>query len=132
MTANEAYSKRTDSLIKAFSSEVAKNPMVYPLFLCGIDFLHGPSHEIVISGKAGSGDVDEMIAKIRKPFLPNKIVLFRSDKNAVELAKVAAFTELQKSLNGAATAYVCQEFACQLPTTDLKKVIESLTGSPPN
>ena len=96
--------------------------MVYPLALTFLDFHFGPSREIVISG----GDGDEMIGALRKLFLPNKVILRRTEENAEELARLAPFTENQGSRDGKATAYVCQGFACQLPTTEVAKMMEGL------
>ena len=122
MTGQPHFATRGDELIRAFSTELEQNSMVYPLALTFLDFHLGPSHEIVISG----GDSNEMIGAIRKPFLPNKVILRRTEENAEALAKLAPFTENQGSRDGKATAYVCQRFACQLPTTEVAKMMEGL------
>ena len=67
-----------------------------------------------------------MIGAIRKPFLPNKVILRRTEESAEALAKLAPFTENQGSRDGKATAYVCQSFACQLPTTEVAKMMDGL------
>ena len=122
MTGQPHFATRGDELIRAFSTELEQNSMVYPLALTFLDFHFGPSHEIVISG----GDSDEMIGALRKPFLPNKVILRRTEENAEALSKLAPFTENQGSRDGQATAYVCQGFACQLPTTEVAKMMEGL------
>ena len=122
MTGQPRFATRGDELIRAFSTELEQNSMVYPLALTFLDFYFGPSREIVISG----GDGDEMIGALRKIFLPNKVILRRTEENAEELAKLAPFTENQGSRDGKATAYVCQGFACRLPTTEVAKMMEGL------
>ena len=127
MTADKAYQQRNEELISAFSGDVMQNPMVYPVVLCGLDFHFGPTHEIVIAGKRGSDDVQAMLDSIQAPFLPNKVVLFRDDSDSGEsIVKLAPFTREQKSKDGKATAFICQDFTCQLPTTSIKKVEQSL------
>jgi uncharacterized protein YyaL (SSP411 family) len=66
---------------------------------------------------------------LRRQFLPNKVVLFRPDgKSADALAKLAEFTRHHTSIEGRATAYVCQNYACRLPTTEVDKMLELLKG----
>ena len=126
MTGEEGYALQGEDVIRAFSSEMQRQASGFPLVLCGIDFQQGPGHEIVVSGKDGSADVLEMVRAIRKPFLPNKVLLFRDDSNHETLAQLASYTAEQKSIEGKATAYICQDFSCQLPTTDLKTVLKTL------
>jgi uncharacterized protein YyaL (SSP411 family) len=52
-------------------------------------------------------------------FVPNKVVLRAP-------LKLAPYTEQQKPLRGRATAYVCTNYLCKLPTTDAAKVGELL------
>ncbi len=122
MTGQSHFEARGTELIRAFSGEIEQNGMVYPLVLTALDFYFGPSQEIVISG----GDPEAMLEVIRKPFLPNKVVLYRTEENAELLSGLAPYTETQTSLDGKATAYVCEEFACQLPTTELSELKKHL------
>ncbi|MEM9283014.1 MAG: thioredoxin domain-containing protein [Verrucomicrobiota bacterium] len=124
MTGRPHFSTRGDELIRAFSAEIEQNSMVYPLALMWLDFQFGPAYEIVISG----GDAAEMIGALQTQFLPNKTILRRTEENAERLAKIAPFTEGQASRDGEATAYVCQNFACQLPTTQVDEMMKMILG----
>jgi uncharacterized protein YyaL (SSP411 family) len=126
ITANPDYEKEAYATLKAFSAEVEKAPSAFPLVLVALDFLFGPSNEIVIAGKAGADDTQAMLAAVRKPFLPNKVLVFRPDGNPDAIAKLSPYTKTQASQGGKATAYVCRNFACELPTTEIKKMLESL------
>jgi uncharacterized protein YyaL (SSP411 family) len=126
MTGNPDYAKRNDELIRAFSGEIGQQPMVYPVALCGLDFTVGPTHEIVISGEKDSEDTRAMIEALRKEFRPNQVILLRTPENADALAKLAPYTETQLSINGKATAYVCRNFACKVPTNEVATMLESI------
>jgi uncharacterized protein len=126
MTGNPEYAKRNDALIRAFSGEIGQQPMVYPVALCGLDFTFGPAHEIVISGEKDSEDTRAMIEALRKEFRPNQVILLRTPENAEALAKLAPYTETQMSINGKATAYVCRNFACKVPTNEVATMLESI------
>ena len=61
-------------------------------------------------------------------FLPEKVVLFRpmDPQAAKDLTAIAPFTQSMAAKNGQATAYVCQEFACKLPTTSIEQMLANL------
>ena len=69
-----------------------------------------------------------MIAALRRPFIPEKVVLFRpADKNnARTISAIAPYTRSMATRDGQATAYVCQEFACKLPTTSVNQMLKNL------
>ncbi len=127
ITAKPHYETRVGELIQAFSGEIAKQPMVYPLVLCGLDFHFGPSNEIVIAGKTGAKDVKKMQRALQKPFHPNKVILFRPDEeeNIKAVVKIASYTDTQTSRDGA-TAYVCKNYTCKAPTIDIKEMLKNL------
>jgi len=124
MTGDPAHATRAGALVKAFSGEIAPQPASFPETLCALDFHFGPTREIVISGSLDAPDTRDMIAALRKGFRPNQVILLRTPENAATLAKLAPFTEAQSSLGGKATAYVCREFACKAPTTDLAEMMK--------
>ena len=129
MTADPIYEEKAEALLQAFSGELASNPSRFPLALCALDLLRGPAFEITISGDLEEASTQAMVAAVRKPFLPNKVVLFHpanDGKEAAALAKLAPFTAEQLTLEGGATAYVCQNFACKLPTTDVEELQQQL------
>lgn len=127
MTGNTDYEVKANELMKAFSGAIEKGPRNHPMLLLALDFAMGPSFEIVISGKAGAEDTEKMAGALRKPFLPNKVVLFRPDGDKPPaISKIAAYAKDLVSMDGAATAYVCKSFACQAPTKDPKVMLKSL------
>ena len=124
LTGRTEFEERYDALVKAFSGDVVEQPSAFPQLLLAADFANGPSKEIVIAGTPGTPDTVAMLSALRKPFIPNKIVLFRPDDSPEAITALAEYAEEQKSLDGKATAYVCESFACKLPTNDPKKMLE--------
>ena len=114
ITANADYEKYANALVRASADDVSLAPSTSTYFLSALSFLLGPSYEIVLAGD----DVSAMRKKVFANFVPNKIVLLRTDA----LTRVAPFTEAQKAIDGKATAYVCTNYACKLPVTDPAKL----------
>ena len=78
---------------------------------------------MIIVGDANNPATKEMISAINKIYYPNKVVVLLSE--SVELIKnIASFTENYSKVNGKATAYVCQNYVCNLPTNDPKEMMK--------
>jgi len=102
-------------------------PSAHTQFMVVLDFALGPSREIVIAGDLQGADTRTMLRALRRPFIPNKLVLFRpSDEETPEITRLAPFTQPQTSLDGKATAYVCQNHHCKLPTTGIEEMLKLL------
>ncbi|MDD4334087.1 MAG: thioredoxin domain-containing protein, partial [Desulfotomaculaceae bacterium] len=61
LTANEKLTEIAERQIKAFSGSIGQYPWGYTHFLMGIDFMLGPTREIVIAGRAGETDTESML-----------------------------------------------------------------------
>ncbi|MEM7015498.1 MAG: thioredoxin domain-containing protein, partial [Verrucomicrobiota bacterium] len=118
------YKELMLEIFNTFGGEIAASPSSVPILLHAVDFHEGPSHEIVISGKADSDEVNAMVHALRTSYLPNKVVILRPEGEEPEIVKFAPLTKGQTSNPGEATAYVCIEGACRLPTTDISKMLE--------
>lgn len=128
MTANKQYASRAESIIAVYSNQVKQYPAGHTQLMSALEFALNPSYEVVIVGKRQQQDTVSMLAALRKPFIPQKVVLFREDKPdaASDIAEIAPYTRSMATRNGQATAYVCQDFACRLPTTSVEQMLQSL------
>ena len=125
LTSNQEYEKTADLLSKSFSENVKKNPQAFTFFLCGYDFAKGPSFEIILSGKS-IDDVQPFIVKLRENFIPNKVVLVVTEKNLNELKILAPFISNYNFDFGKPQAYVCKNFACELPVASPDEMLKML------
>jgi uncharacterized protein YyaL (SSP411 family) len=78
----------------------------------------------VIAGKAGDADTEAMLSAVRRAFRPATTVVFHPVGDAgKEIEKAAPFVKEQLPINGKATAYVCENYACREPVTDLGELL---------
>jgi uncharacterized protein YyaL (SSP411 family) len=127
MTAKSDLEEKAAKIGRAFSRSVQQLPSAHTQLMVALDFGIGPCYEVVIAGKAQAEDTKAMIGALRTRFLPNKVVLLNpSEQNPSEIAQFAEFTRSQLSAGGKATAYVCLNHHCKLPTTDIDKMLELL------
>jgi len=119
MTGRVELEQKADEAIKAFSSELAEVPMAHTQFMNALDFVIGPSREIVIAGDSDSEMTMRMIEKIHARFLPNKVLLLREGgENGDRLIDLSPFVEPLLPIEGRPTAYICEQYACKTPVTD--------------
>ena len=127
MTATSALEEKAARIGSAFSGSVKQSPSAHTQLMVALDFGIGPCYEVVIAGNAQAEDTKAMVKALRTRFLPNKVVLLNpGERESPEIAKLAEFTKNQSSINGKATAYVCMNYNCKLPTTDINKMLELL------
>jgi uncharacterized protein YyaL (SSP411 family) len=127
LTQNRDYEDRALALIRNTSHLVELSPLSFTFLLGAVDFQIGPSFEVVIAGERSAPDTREMVRTLNKVYLPNKVVLFRqAGEEQPEISELAAFTRYQDSIDGKATAYVCQDYACELPVTDADEMLRLL------
>ena len=124
MTGDANLEQQAASAARAFSSDVERAPAALAMFLTALDFALGPSLAIVIAGDPESADTREMLDAIRRAYAPRKVVLLRPEGTETEIAGIAPFIKDQTMLDGKATAYVCVNRACSLPTTDPQQMLE--------
>ena len=128
---SDADTKRAASVLQVFDATLQRAPLALPEMLVALDFQVGPTRQIVVAGERDAPDTAAMLRAAHKPFLPDSIVLL-ADGGASQafLASHMDFFKDLKPLAGKATAYVCQNFVCQLPTSDLAATQKLLATTP--
>jgi uncharacterized protein len=96
------------------------------MFLSALDYALGPSYEVALVGSPEDEGIANMLRAVRSRFLPNKAVIVVSGD---DIRKLAQFTRNLSQLNGEATAYVCADYSCEIPTNDLHRMIDILEGN---
>ena len=126
MTQNLHYEERARALSAGLSGVVGRYPSAFGFFLSAYDFLVGPSFEVVIAGNPESEDAKAMALALRREFTPSTVILFRPDGEAPAITELAPFVRYNLSVNGQATAYVCKDYACELPVTTAEEMLAQL------
>jgi uncharacterized protein YyaL (SSP411 family) len=111
MTDREDFRRAADRTLEAFSSRLSAGGAGVPQMLAALELALGKPMEIVLAGPLE----DSFLATIRRRFLPNAVVALASD---VTVAKPA--------IDGKPTVYVCSNFACHLPVSNVDQLDELL------
>ncbi len=129
ITANAQYETYAAALSDTFANTVSLAPTGYTQLLSGINFSIGPALEIVIVGDPETPDTQAMLAAIRGVYLPNKVVVVRPPGDDAAINKFAEYTRHHQMVDGKATAYVCMNYFCQQPTTDINTMLSMVRDS---
>lgn len=98
-------------------------------FLTAFQSAMTPSGEIVIAGRAGSQGVRSMVEAVHREFLPDTVLVFRPENGeAGEIEDLAPLTRDRHAIDGMPAAYICENFACHEPATDVGKLISVIRG----
>jgi uncharacterized protein len=125
LTGDSDYEDRAAQLMQVFSGVVNNGPTAFTQLLQAVDFSTGPAYEVVVTGKPE--DAKAMLRALNASYIPNMVVVFRPvDENASGITKIAPYTKALKPIDNKPTAYVCHNFACQKPTTDIDVMLQSL------
>jgi uncharacterized protein YyaL (SSP411 family) len=127
MTGDASLDEKADAIARAFSRSIEQMPSAYTQFLVAHDFALGPTFEIVIAGRIGRKDTQNMIRALYREFVPRKVVVFRpTDDLSPSMDRLAEYTKPMKSTAGRATAYVCRSGQCERPTTGIRTMMKLL------
>jgi uncharacterized protein YyaL (SSP411 family) len=104
-----------------------QSPTAYPQLLCGLDFFLDTPKEIVLVGRHNGSDTRALLQGIHQHFIPNKVIALAKPGDR-KVPKLIPMVEGRTLLDGKATVYVCENYACKLPTTEVKVMEDLLLG----
>ncbi|MBI2071050.1 MAG: thioredoxin domain-containing protein [Elusimicrobia bacterium] len=132
-TDRKDFREAAEKTLTLFAQQLKQQPRSLPQMLAALDFYLSKPKQIVIAGEPSDQDMKEMLEEIHRRFMPNKILLVvNGGKNRETLIQWLPFLKGIVPIGGKATAYVCIDYACELPTNDLKILGLILDGSRPS
>jgi len=128
-TGRKDFRGAAEKTLELFGGPLERRPRSLLQMLVALDFALSRRRQIVIAGEPGAPDTREMLRRVHARFLPDKILIL-ADGGAGQraLSRRLPFLEGVARIRGQATAYVCVDDACRLPTADLKTLDELLDG----
>jgi uncharacterized protein len=111
---------------------LTERPLAMTEALLALDFYWDCPREIAVLWPTGQADAAApLLSVLRRTFLPSRALTGASDAEVASLGKVVPFVRDKTTQSGQATAYVCRQGTCQLPTTDPEQLRVQLTGPCP-
>jgi uncharacterized protein YyaL (SSP411 family) len=106
-----------EGTFNAAAGLMQQSPTAAGQMLLAYEMYLGPSPEIVIVADPAAQETTDILADLRKRFLPNKVVALRSPSGpvAADASALAAIFAGKAAAEGKPTVFVCENFACQAP-----------------
>ncbi|MBP2656464.1 MAG: cellobiose 2-epimerase [Firmicutes bacterium] len=115
-----------EKTLMAFQSTTEAYPQAYTFFLLAVDYHLEPPRQVVVAGTRGDTTTEKMLRILGASFLPTTDVLLNDGDNASMIAELLPHIADKGLVEGRASAYVCNNFACQAPVSEVKQLEELL------
>jgi uncharacterized protein YyaL (SSP411 family) len=127
LTGDRDLANRAEQLTGTFAKRIKAYPSAYTQFLAALDFIIGPSHEIVIVESQNGKSSQSMVEAIHRQFVPNKVLLLRpADGQRDRIATLAPFTKELESQGDSPAVHICEQQSCQKTVTEVDQIEEAL------
>jgi uncharacterized protein YyaL (SSP411 family) len=126
MTDRKDLSESADRALRAFASRIAGIPSGVPQMLVAYEFSLSKPKQIILVGDRSAAETHELLRVLENQFVPNRMLMLVDNRSLKLLAGYLPVIETMTRLHGKTTAYVCENYACKLPTADPKKFEELL------
>ncbi len=119
-TTNDGYRRRAETTFRYVSETLRSNPVALSEMLLAVDFYFDtPKQVLIIAPQGKKADAAPLLDTFRREFLPNRIFsLVTEGEELRSNARIVPLLEDKEAMDGKATAYVCENRVCRLPTSD--------------
>ncbi len=117
LTGERSYGKQAEGVLRLFAKTAPRQPDAFAHLLRALDFQLAPTKEVALIGD----DLAELSALVRAKYRPHLVLA-----GGPEGSKAPPLLADRPQLDGKPTAYVCESFSCQAPTTDAEALAELL------
>jgi uncharacterized protein len=128
LTGEAGYERSAVAALRPMTDLMARHPTAFGRFLCALDFHLGPRVELALIAPRAIGDVAPLAREAFGRYLPNLVAVGAVAGDAGAAAGIPLL-EARGAVDGKPTAYVCRNYACELPVTDTAGLARQLDAS---
>jgi len=122
ITQNNQFLVITKNIIESQATAAAENPYAFGYLLNVLYLYHQDPTEITIINDKNS----ELISSLRKKFLPESIMVLVTNQNNLDILSKYAFFSGKEFQDDKTNVFVCKNFSCSLPLSDLSEIEKEL------
>jgi len=129
MTDQQSYKDKADKTLAAFAPRLEQLPEAVPYMMSALDFSLAKHRQIVIAGALGAADTRALLRLVWQRYIPNRVLLLADGaEGQKQLAQWLPLLANVTRKRGRATAYICENYVCNLPTADPDTAARLLDG----
>ncbi|MGY0692095.1 thioredoxin domain-containing protein [Virgibacillus sp. FSP13] len=125
LTGETKYLDKNEEMYATFYDDIERHAPGSTQFLQSLLLTENPTKEVVILGTENDPDRKKLLTQLQEEFLPAVTVL--TGETAEGFAEIVPFVVEYKQIGDTTTVYVCENFACKQPTTDVEKALRNIT-----
>ena len=127
ITGRLEFRASAERALAAFAPRLARVPVALPAMLTACEFYLAEPRQIVVVGPRDSAGTRALLRAFHSRFVANRIVLLvDTEETRHALAAGIPAIEAMQLAGGLPSAYVCRNYACQLPVTEAAQLAELL------
>lgn len=127
MLDNSAWRDLGARTVRAFGARLNSMPDAAVQMAVALLWLRSAPREIILVGETGSRPTGAMLEAVFGPFAPHKVVLLVDEmRSRAFFAPHLPFIDGMAAGAGTTAAFLCESYACRLPTTDPEAVRAAL------
>jgi uncharacterized protein YyaL (SSP411 family) len=127
LTGREDYRRKAVNVLRLVRDAVERYPSAFGYALGAVDFYLSTPREIVVVSVEDEEQARALKREVWGRYLPNKVVALTSGADEAAAELVPLLRE-RKAVNGRATAYVCESYACLQPVNTPEELAAQLDG----
>lgn len=129
LTSSQELQKEAEQQLQTFAQTVEASPISHSFFLVAMQFAHGAQREIVISGSPNDVSTKQMIRTVQTAYLPDTVFALDPRGDVPTTMKYwvpRVFGKEEAEHHDQAKVYICENFACQAPISDVSELKQQL------
>ena len=125
LTGDNRYRDAAERALAPIVGIAAQHPTGFAQWLMAYQLASSPIDEIAIVGDPAADDTRALLAAARAGFRPHRVIALSPDP----ASSAVPLLHDREAIGGAATAYLCRDFACQRPTTEPAQLAAQLEAA---
>jgi hypothetical protein len=126
MLGTETFADTAERALQRAGRHMRSQPGQHTTLLWALHHWHHAGREIVLAGEASDDAHQALLETVRAHQTPEDVVVHRPPSDDHALLDWAPYLSHQPPKEGEATAYICEGFTCNSPTTDPDMLAEQL------
>ncbi|MBZ0188810.1 MAG: hypothetical protein K8F91_21385, partial [Candidatus Obscuribacterales bacterium] len=121
LSANESYGERVKKVLSLYTKVSTRSPDQFANMLCVLDsYLVNPKEVALVFDSKQNASFSEFLFAINSFYRPDDVTLI-FDTSSASLHK-SPLLEGKQAIDGKPTLYVCRNFSCSDPITDIDRI----------
>lgn len=126
LTGESSYADRYTETIRGIGDDVSRYPTGHAALLQSVLLSYMNPKEVVVIGEKGDSEYQKMLQELKTRYIPEVVYIAtdRPKELSENVPYIKNFSVGQKTM-----IYVCEQFSCQAPTSNVRDALKELEKS---